>query len=115
VAIIQRLVVEKLHCRDYRTATLRMLVVAIAPPASFGQNPDLMEVRMADLSDRTKANMDVALEEACRSLPHGGDHTLRKKVAQKLLRSAQEGKTTLGDLTEVARAALAELTKRKSA
>jgi sirohydrochlorin ferrochelatase len=92
-----------------------MPVVAVSPSANFGQNPDLMEVRMADLSDRTKANMDVALEEACRSLPHGGDHALRKKVAQKLLRSAQDGKTTLGELSEVARAALAELTKRKTA
>ena len=70
---------------------------------------------MADLSERTKANMDVALEEACRSLPHGGDHALRKKVAQKLLLSAQEGKTTLGELSAIARTALAELTRRKTA
>ena len=70
---------------------------------------------MADLSERTKANMDVALEEACRSLPHGGDHALRKKVAQKLLLGAQEGKTTLGELSAIARTALAELTRRKSA
>ena len=54
---------------------------------------------MADLNERTKANMDVALEEACRSLPHGGDHALRKKVAERLLRSAQDGKTTLGELS----------------
>ena len=70
---------------------------------------------MADLNERTKANMDVALEEACRSLPHGGDHALRKKVAERLLRSAQDGKTTLGELSAVARTALAELTKRKTA
>ena len=67
---------------------------------------------MAELNERTKANMDVALEEACRALPHGGDHALRKKVAQKLLRSAEEGKTTLGDLCAVARTALAELAKK---
>jgi len=70
---------------------------------------------MADLSERTKANMDVALEEACRSLPHGGDHALRKKVAERLLHDAHEGKTTLGELSAVARTALAELTKRKTA
>jgi hypothetical protein len=70
---------------------------------------------MADLSQRTKANMDVALEEACRSLPHGGDHALRKRVAERLLRNAQNGKATLGELSVVARTALAELTKRKTA
>ncbi|HEY2248366.1 MAG TPA: hypothetical protein VGH70_13050 [Bradyrhizobium sp.] len=70
---------------------------------------------MADLSERTKANMDVALEEACRSLPHGGDHALRKKVAERLLHGAREGKTTLGELSAMARTALAELTKRKTA
>jgi hypothetical protein len=40
---------------------------------------------MATLDQRTRANMDVALEEACRELPHGGDHALRKQVAQRLL------------------------------
>ena len=70
---------------------------------------------MAALNERTKANMDVALEEACRSLPHGGDHALRKKVAQKLLRSAEQGTTTLGDFSAIARAALAELARRKTA
>lgn len=68
---------------------------------------------MANLDGRTKANMDVALEEACRGLPHGGDHNLRKKVAQKLLQSARKGNTTLSGLSEVARAALAEATKQK--
>jgi sirohydrochlorin ferrochelatase len=92
-----------------------MLVVTTAPPANFSPNPDLVEARMTDLSERTKANMDVALEEACRTLPHGGDHALRKKVAQKLLRGAQEGKTTLGEFSAVARMALAELSKRKTA
>lgn len=29
---------------------------------------------MKALDGRTMANLDVALEEACRSLPHGGDH-----------------------------------------
>jgi hypothetical protein len=57
--------------------------------------------------------LDVVLEEVCRSLPHGGDHETRKRIAQKLLDSAMAGNTTLGGLSEVARAALAEETKRK--
>jgi len=57
--------------------------------------------------------LDVVLEGVCRSLPHGGDHETRKRIAQKLLDSAMAGNTTLGGLSEVARAALAEETKRK--
>lgn len=70
---------------------------------------------MAKLDERTRANMEVALEEACRVLPHGGDHNLRKKVAQKLLQSARKGNTTLSGLSAVARTALIEATKKKSA
>ncbi|PDT88806.1 hypothetical protein CO669_18810 [Bradyrhizobium sp. Y36] len=62
---------------------------------------------MKALDDRTIANLDVALEEACRSLPHGGDHEIRREVAQKLLDSAIQGNRTLSGLTEIARAALA--------
>jgi hypothetical protein len=71
---------------------------------------------MAMLDERTRANMDVALEEACRELPHGGDHALRKQVAQKLLQSARKGNTTIDGLSAVARTALIEVTRpRKSA
>lgn len=68
---------------------------------------------MANLDERARANMDVALEEACRALPHGGDHDLRKRVAQKLLKSARKGNTTLGGLSAVARTALTEATGQK--
>ncbi|MBR1067467.1 hypothetical protein ABIF65_007693 [Bradyrhizobium japonicum] len=68
---------------------------------------------MTELDDRTKANLDVVLEEVCRPLPHGGDHELRKAIAEKLLASAIEGNRTIGGLTEIARA-LAELTKKSA-
>jgi len=68
---------------------------------------------MAKPDERTKANMEVALEEACRELPHGGDHSLRKKIAQKLLHSARKGNTTLNGLSVVARTALIEATRQK--
>lgn len=71
---------------------------------------------MAGLDERTRTHLDVALEEACRCLPHGGDHAVRKRVAEKLLRSARKGNTTLDGLSVVARTALIEATKqRKSA
>jgi hypothetical protein len=69
---------------------------------------------MKTLDNRTIASLDVALEEACRSLPHGGDHELRREIAQKLLDSAAEGNKTLSGWTEVARAALAETIKKSA-
>jgi len=62
------------------------------------------------LSERTKANMDVVLEETCRQLPHGGDHDSRKFIAERLIKAAQSGHTTLGEFGIIARRALAELT-----
>ncbi|MGX1167019.1 hypothetical protein AB7M16_003285 [Bradyrhizobium sp. USDA 372] len=69
---------------------------------------------MRELDDRTKANLDVVLEEACRGLPHGGDHELRRQIAERMLESAVAGNTTLAGLTDVAKAALAEATKRSA-
>jgi hypothetical protein len=63
---------------------------------------------MTQLDDRTMANLDVVLEKVCRVLPHGGNHELRKAIAEKLLDSALKGNKTIGGLTEVARSALAE-------
>jgi hypothetical protein len=69
---------------------------------------------MTQLDDRTMANLDVVLEEVCRSLPHGGDHGLRKQIAQRPLDSALAGNRTLSGLTEVANAALAEATQKSA-
>jgi hypothetical protein len=72
-------------------------------------------LQMRTLNERTIANMVVALEEVCRDLPHGGDHELRKQIANKLIQSAMEGNTKLGGLTLVARGAFLESSSRKSA
>ncbi|MCK1277669.1 MULTISPECIES: hypothetical protein [unclassified Bradyrhizobium] len=69
---------------------------------------------MTQLDDRTLANLDFVLEEVCRPLPHGGDHELRKAIAEKLLASALKGNRAIGGLTEIARAALAEMTKKSA-
>jgi hypothetical protein len=70
---------------------------------------------MAQIDERTTANMDVVLEEVCRGLPHGGDHQGRKHIAQKLLQSAKKGNITLEGLRNVASRALSELSERRSA
>jgi hypothetical protein len=59
--------------------------------------------------------MEVALEQVCQVLPHGGDHKTRKRIARKLMHSAHHGNTTLGDFMTVARTALDEISCRKSA
>jgi hypothetical protein len=69
---------------------------------------------MTKLDDRTMATLDLVLEEVCRSQPHGGDHQLRKQIAERLLDSAIEGNRTLAGLTEVAKVALAEATQKSA-
>jgi hypothetical protein len=61
---------------------------------------------MKPIDDRTAANLEVVLEETCKALPHGGDHSLRRRVALKLLKAARGGNTTLASLTSVARSAM---------
>jgi hypothetical protein len=69
---------------------------------------------MHTFDDRTTANMEVVLENICRSLPNGGgNHDSRKFIAKKLMRAAQRGDKTLGALESVARRALEELPHRK--
>ena len=46
---------------------------------------------MTKIEERTTANMDVVLEEVCRSLPHGGDHESRKYVVKKLMETVKKG------------------------
>ena len=70
---------------------------------------------MKQFDERTKASLDMVLEQTCKDLPHGGDHATRRLVAQKLINSARKGNTTLTGLRAVARTALQDLAPRKSA
>jgi hypothetical protein len=55
---------------------------------------------------RTLANMEVALERACKVLPIGSEeHPARRHIARKILERAKRGDKTLGALTEAGRAA----------
>ncbi len=66
-----------------------------------------------EFDERTKANMDVVLDEICAELPRGGDHESRKFIAEQLMQAARGGKTTLGELTYVGRRALIQLHCRR--
>jgi hypothetical protein len=58
---------------------------------------------MKGLDSRTKANMEVVLDRVCRDLPHGGDHSLRRAIAESLVVATRKGETTLGALEALAR------------
>lgn len=66
---------------------------------------------IADSFDsRTRANMEVALEQACKLLAAGSDHhDARRQIATKILQCAENGDRTLRGLTEAGRAAAIEL------
>ena len=70
---------------------------------------------MTKLDERAFANMEVALEEACKRFPNGGDHESRKFIAQRLKSSARKGTVTLGGLIAVAQRALQKLSRRRTA
>ena len=69
---------------------------------------------IADSFDsRTLANMEVALERACKLLPVGAEqHDYRRYIAGKLLNCAEGGDTTLSGLSEAGALAAGELSAR---
>jgi hypothetical protein len=53
---------------------------------------------------RTLANMEVALERACKGLSIGAEeHRVRRHIASKILECAEAGDGTLGGLTAAGR------------
>lgn len=60
---------------------------------------------------RTLANMEVALERACKVLAlRSEQHDARRHIASRIVECAESGDRTLGGLTEAGRAAASELT-----
>jgi len=71
---------------------------------------------MTKPDERTKANVDVVLENVCRKLPNsGGDHETRKPIARKLMQAVKKGNTSLAGLEDVARRALRDLASNEVA
>jgi hypothetical protein len=64
---------------------------------------------------RTLANMEVALERACKVLSIGAEeHAARRHIASKILECAESGDRTLGGLTDAGRIAASELRNARS-
>lgn len=69
-----------------------------------------------DFDSRTIANMEVALQRACKLLSIGAEqHEYRRYLAGRILRCAQRGDTTLGGLTQAGCLAASELRARTKA
>ena len=65
---------------------------------------------IADRFDsRTLANMEVALERACRALSSGEEHAARRHIASQILKCARRGNVTLKALTAAGQIAASEL------
>jgi len=58
---------------------------------------------------RTMAAMEIALEKACACWPNGGQHNLRKRVAQSIIQCAKTGSTSLDVLVEAGERAIVQL------
>jgi len=62
---------------------------------------------IVDQFDRqTMAKMEAALGRVCERFPHGGDHNIRKRAAQSIVRCAKTGNTGLDALIEAGERAL---------
>jgi hypothetical protein len=72
---------------------------------------------IADSFDRhTLANMEVALEYACRDLPKGYDnYEARRYMASRIIGCAEGGDSSLDGLTVAGRSAASELTSSNAA
>ena len=60
---------------------------------------------------RTMAAMEIALEKACACWPNGGQHNLRKRVAQSIIQCAKTGSTSLDALIEAGERAIVQLSQ----
>lgn len=58
-----------------------------------------------DFNSRTLANMTIALDRVCKSLPDGEHHPVRAHVAEAILNCARGGGLTLKELEAAGRSA----------
>lgn len=61
---------------------------------------------------QTMAKMEVALDRACARFPYDGKHSVRRRVAQGIVRCAKTGNTGFDALTEAGERALARVPQR---
>ncbi len=67
-----------------------------------------------DFDRWTLANMNAALDEACRNIPRGEEHAVRRRIARHIIKSAKSGRTTLEELTAAGQRALMAIAASRS-
>lgn len=63
---------------------------------------------------RVLANMNAALDRVCEQAARGQEHSVRKRVANEIIKCARSGKTALDDLMEAGRRGLAKTKPQRS-
>jgi hypothetical protein len=58
---------------------------------------------------RTRVHMEMALERVCRGRPAGENHAFRRLLAERIIRAAAEGKTSVSQLADAAERALIQM------
>jgi hypothetical protein len=58
---------------------------------------------------KTLAAMNAALDRICEQTHHGERHSVRKRIARQIIRSAEDGRTTLTELVAAAEQTIDEL------
>lgn len=52
------------------------------------------------LDDRAVANMEIVLDQLCENMPDGHSHQVRAEIAERLIKCARRGGTSIKALTD---------------
>ncbi|HTO67632.1 MAG TPA: hypothetical protein VMM15_40955 [Bradyrhizobium sp.] len=64
---------------------------------------------------RTLARMKLALDRVCRTVVGGEAHSVRKRVARRIIKCARSGRTSVEELTNAGQRAVIRFTRSESA
>jgi hypothetical protein len=64
---------------------------------------------------RTLARMNLALDRVCRTVAGGEAHSVRKRVARRIIKCARSGKTTVEELTDAGERAAMRFARSETA
>jgi hypothetical protein len=64
---------------------------------------------------RTLARMNLALDRVCQTVVGGEAHSVRKRVARRIIKCARSGKTTVEELTNAGERAVIRFARSESA
>ena len=63
---------------------------------------------------RTLARMNLALDQVCQTVAGGEAHSVRKRVARRIIKCARSGKTSVEELTNAGQRAVIRFARSES-